>query len=68
MTNDKANQYGTIEWFNGEYAKVEDDPWYTTFRSSLKVRYGRVLKLLDAVEFSPISVLDIGCATGDFTH
>ena len=68
MKNDKADQYGSVDWFINEYNKVDDDPWGLSWRSSQKVRYARILRLLDTIESPPSSVLDVGCATGDFTN
>ena len=68
MLNAREEQYGSASWFVNEYAKVDDDPWGLSWRSSQKVRYARILSLLEAIEHPPSSVLDIGCSTGDFTY
>ena len=62
-----GSTYGTVEWLNREYAKVEDDPWGLSWRPSQQLRYQRVLKSINARDLTLENVLDIGCATGDFT-
>jgi 2-polyprenyl-3-methyl-5-hydroxy-6-metoxy-1,4-benzoquinol methylase len=68
MNTEIAEQYGSMDWFINQYARVADDPWYMSSRSSQKVRYQRALGLLETIDGWPSSILDIGCATGDFTH
>ena len=68
LLNDERNGYGSAEWFVDEYRRVDDDPWGLSWRPSQKIRYERVLRLLDFMESQPRTVLDIGCATGDFTE
>jgi len=68
MRNGELDQYGSSDWFIKEYAKVEDDPWGLSWRSSQKIRYARILRLLETIENPLSSILDIGCATGEFTH
>jgi len=63
-----SDRYGTCEWFEAQYAKGPADPWGLTWRPSQRLRYHRALRALDAVEESLPRVLDVGCATGDFTH
>jgi SAM-dependent methyltransferase len=65
---ERSDQYGTLEWFEREYGKVPEDPWGLTWRPSQLLRYQRVLDMLERAE-EPISkVMDVGCATGDFTQ
>lgn len=66
MKKDNEARYGSSNWFISEYDRVNDDPWGLSWRPSQKVRYARILSLLDALESPPSSILDIGCATGDF--
>jgi trans-aconitate methyltransferase len=61
-------EYGSVDWFVSEYAKVVDDPWGLSWRPSQKLRYLHTLNLLDQIDQPINSVLDIGCATGDFTY
>jgi SAM-dependent methyltransferase len=61
------SQYGTLEWFEQAYANVSIDPWGLTWRPSQQFRYHRVLSILDAVQKPLSRVLDVGCATGEFT-
>jgi SAM-dependent methyltransferase len=63
-----GSRYGTREWFEGEYAKDLDDPWGLTWRPSQRLRYLRVLDALRAIEEPLPRVLDVGCATGEFTR
>jgi 2-polyprenyl-3-methyl-5-hydroxy-6-metoxy-1,4-benzoquinol methylase len=63
-----SHRYGSPGWFANEYSKVDDDPWGLGWRASQKVRYARMLSLLGAIDISPGSILDVGCAAGDFTH
>jgi SAM-dependent methyltransferase len=60
--------YGSLEWFVQEYTNVADDPWGLSWRPSQALRYQKVLSLLETIPQSFPSVIDIGCATGDFTH
>ena len=60
--------YGTADWFNQEYAKVADDPWGLSWRPSQALRYQKTLELLEAIPQPCSRIMDIGCATGDFTH
>lgn len=62
------DRYGTLEWFEQKYAKVRDDPWGLTWRPSQQLRYQKVLSTLDALEQPFADVMDVGCATGDFTY
>jgi SAM-dependent methyltransferase len=64
---DCAPQYGTLPWFEKAYAGVPVDPWGLNWRPSQLLRYRRVLSLLDSVENSYSQIMDVGCATGDFT-
>jgi 2-polyprenyl-3-methyl-5-hydroxy-6-metoxy-1,4-benzoquinol methylase len=64
----QSDQYGTLEWFEREYGKVFEDPWGLTWRPSQWLRYRRALDMLEAAE-EPISkIIDVGCATGNFTY
>lgn len=67
-TSEANFRYGTVEWFEQEYTKVREDPWGLTWRPSQQLRYHRVLSLLDALEKPTAHVMDVGCATGDFTY
>ncbi len=64
--NSKA--YGTAEWFVQEYANVAGDPWGLSWRPSQALRYQKTLALLAALPQQCSRIMDIGCATGDFTH
>ena len=68
MKEANTYDYGSLEWFEKEYNKVNDDPWGLSWRPSQMVRYARILSLLDHIEFHPMNILDIGCATGDYTN
>jgi 2-polyprenyl-3-methyl-5-hydroxy-6-metoxy-1,4-benzoquinol methylase len=67
MQAGRKAQYGSTDWFIAEYSKVNDDPWGLSWRPSQQVRYARTLSLLDGIKSPPKSILDIGCALGDFT-
>lgn len=68
MKKGKETNYGSVEWFINEYARVDDDPWGLSWRPSQRVRYARILSLLDNIKNIPTSILDLGCAIGDFTY
>ncbi len=60
--------YGTLDWFMDEYGKTGEDPWGLNWRPSQFLRYARVLELVDRIPAPIAGVMDIGCATGVFTH
>ncbi len=60
--------YGSAEWFIQEYANVAGDPWGLSWRPSQVLRYQKTLALLAAIPQQRFRVMDIGCATGDFTY
>jgi SAM-dependent methyltransferase len=60
--------YGSLDWFLREYGSVSDDPWGLTWRPSQALRYQKVLSILENIPHSISSAVDVGCATGDFTH
>lgn len=62
------SQYGTLQWCEHEYGKVQEDPWGLTWRPSQLLRYHRVLSTLDALKEPIAHAMDVGCATGDFTY
>ncbi len=62
--------YGTKEWFENKYHGVSEDPWGLSWRPSQEYRYLRMMQSLlkhmdPAAKYS--LVVDLGCATGDFT-
>jgi SAM-dependent methyltransferase len=63
-----SGRYGTCEWFEGQYAKGPADPWGLTWRPSQRLRYLRALAALGVIDEPLPRVLDVGCATGEFTH
>lgn len=65
---DRRGQYGTCEWFEQQYGKDTEDPWGLTWRPSQRLRYQRVLAALQAIEEPLPRVMDVGCATGEFTY
>lgn len=67
LAANKGKRYGSAEWFVDEYRRVDDDPWGLSWRPSQKIRYERVFRLLDLIDSKPQTILDIGCATGEFT-
>jgi SAM-dependent methyltransferase len=65
------SSYGTADWFETAYRRSASDPWGLDWRPTQLFRYGRMLSELlhCALERQqPIDcVVDVGCATGDFT-
>jgi SAM-dependent methyltransferase len=65
------NGYGTSNWFERIYQSTDDDPWGLSWRPTQLYRYGRMLselgRVLDARRATSTCIVDIGCATGDFT-
>src|SRR6185437_8001976 len=63
------SSYGTAEWFETAYRRSASDPWGLDWRPTQLFRYGRMLSelLRCAGEQSIERVIDVGCATGDFT-
>lgn len=69
MQNSSATeQYGTLSWFQKAYAGVSTDPWGLSWRPSQRLRYEKVLSIVDSAEIPSAHVMDVGCATGDFTY
>ena len=66
--NREDERYGSLPWFESAYGKVPDDPWGLTWRATQQHRYLRLLRMLSRIPRDVRNVLDIGCATGDFTH
>ncbi|HAP40063.1 MAG TPA: hypothetical protein DCQ94_09915, partial [Nitrospira sp.] len=64
----RSDHYGSLEWFEREYGKVSEDPWGLTWRPSQWLRYRRALDALEMAEEPLSKIIDVGCATGDFTH
>ncbi|NOY62051.1 MAG: class I SAM-dependent methyltransferase [Gammaproteobacteria bacterium] len=62
--------YGHKAWFEDQYRGSAQDPWGLDWRPSQEMRYERKVRLLSKMTEgrSNLSVLDIGCATGIFTH
>ncbi len=63
-----SSSYGSSQWFHHAYASVADDPWGLSWRTSQRLRRLRVLALVQTLPDAPVSAIDVGCATGDFTH
>src|SRR5690349_17135929 len=63
--------YGTSNWFERIYQSTDDDPWGLSWRPTQLYRYGRMLselaRVLDVRKAASRCIVDIGCATGDFT-
>lgn len=65
-----SRQYGTRAWIESQYLAAEDDPWGLTWRPSQQYRYRRMLAALQsglAGAPRPLAMIDVGCATGQFT-
>jgi SAM-dependent methyltransferase len=62
------HKYGTVQWFQREYGRVIQDPWGLGWRGSQLLRYHRTLAALEDIDEPITRVLDVGCATGDFTY
>jgi SAM-dependent methyltransferase len=65
------SEYGSREWFDVRYGASEADPWGLGWRPSQMYRYGRMIEALGTAAClsnqSQGLVVDLGCATGDFT-
>jgi 2-polyprenyl-3-methyl-5-hydroxy-6-metoxy-1,4-benzoquinol methylase len=64
-------EYGTQDWFEHIYRSSAGDPWGLNWRPTQLYRYGRMLSALSQVQGRSLRpearVIDVGCATGDFT-
>ena len=64
--------YGTREWLESQYQRSTSDPWGLNWRPTQMYRYGRMIAELTVVRESrnaPMDcVVDVGCATGEFTE
>ena len=47
---------------------MTDDPWGLSWRPSQMLRYQNVLSMMERIPQPISNVIDIGCATGDFTY
>ena len=61
-------RYGTLKWFEQQYGRDPSDPWGLTWRPSQRLRYQRVLDAVQALDEPLPRIMDVGCATGEFTH
>ncbi len=61
-------KYGSKEWTEYLYKNSETDPWGQDWRASQQIRYLKGVELISKhiKKDKPISVLDIGCALGEF--
>lgn len=66
------SSYGTADWFETAYRRSASDPWGLEWRPTQLFRYGRMLSELlrcaDERRQATDCVVDVGCATGDFTN
>ncbi len=64
--------YGTREWLESQYRRSSSDPWGLNWRPTQMYRYGQMIAALTSVRESrnaPLDcVVDVGCATGQFTE
>ncbi len=65
------NDYGSRSWLEGHYAVNPDsDPWGLDWRPTQQLRYRRMLDSLQhgvGDGWRPSCIVDLGCATGNFT-
>lgn len=64
------HKYGSKDWFVRAYDRVPDDPWGLEWRLSQRLRYVTMLEALEKSLGRAADqglILDVGCATGDFT-
>lgn len=62
--------YGSRAWIESQYASSQGDPWGLDWRPSQRYRYVRMFQALErtlADTPRPLSIVDVGCATGAFT-
>src|SRR5262245_61870930 len=63
--------YGSVEWLEQQYKRTDSDPWGLDWRPTQLYRYGCMLgevrRCLAERKASSQTVLDIGCATGEFS-
>jgi 2-polyprenyl-3-methyl-5-hydroxy-6-metoxy-1,4-benzoquinol methylase len=60
----------TKAWFDQEYENTKDDPWGLSWRPSQSFRYKKMIEALISAGIRnerELTILDIGCATGEFT-
>jgi SAM-dependent methyltransferase len=66
------SRYGSREWFEAAYRQTARDPWGLTWRPTQLYRYNVMASELDrcisAQHLAVDSVVDVGCATGDFLN
>lgn len=60
--------YGSKDWAESLFQNSDKDPWGHDWRASQKTRYNAAIRLLETNQITSCnSILDIGCALGDFT-
>ena len=68
-----SERYGTYEWFENKFKLSSGDPWGHNWRGVEQYRHERVIKFIvkyilkENNTYDGLNILDIGCATGDFT-
>lgn len=65
-------RYGSTEWFEAAYRQTAGDPWGLTWRPTQLFRYtvmtSELGRCIEARGLAVDSVVDVGCATGDFLN
>lgn len=66
------SRYGSTEWFEAAYRQTARDPWGLTWRPTQLFRYtlmtSELGRCIAARGLALDSVVDVGCATGDFLN
>ena len=66
------SRYGSREWLEAAYRRTARDPWGLTWRPTQLYRYAVMASELEgcvaARHLAVDSVVDVGCATGDFLN
>ncbi len=64
-------KFGDAEWLNAQYRRTKVDPWGLGWRPTQRYRLALMVRLLREhlrAQDQALRIIDVGCATGDFTQ
>lgn len=64
-------KFGDAEWLNAQYRRTKVDPWGLGWRPTQRYRLALMFRLLREhlpTQDEALRIIDVGCATGDFSQ